>query len=142
MAINFGPFTTTLDAPGAVSLVVKAGPDPVVSCNAALFKPNTPATTPPTYTAVRNPFWPNPRTTSNVLPPIVDVFATSGTAVDTNHLVVMIAFAVLAPSTDPNFEYTALIQIMQNGQVKNQQKVALTNADLGKWHKYAFDLNV
>ena len=139
MPINFGPFQTVLDADGPVTLVIRAGPNPVVSCNAALFRPNP---VPPNYVAVRNPFWTPTQTTSNVLPPVIDVFAISGTAVATFHLVVLVGFSVLAPSTDPAFKYTALIEIMQNDMVKQRVLVELTNADLDKWHKYALDFTV
>ena len=139
MPINYGPFQAVLDAEGPVTLVIRAGPDPVVSCNAALFRPN-PA--PPNYVAVRNPFWTPTRTTSNVLPPVIDEFAISGTALANLHLVVLVAFSVLVPSTDPAFKYTALIEIVQNNTVKQRVLVELTNADLVKWHKYAIDFTV
>ncbi len=139
MSINYGPFETKLDANGAVTLAIRAGPDPVVSCNAALFRPD-PA--PPAYVAVRNPFWTPARTTSNVLPPVIDVFAPNGTVLVNRHLVVIVGFSVLAPSTDPAYEYTALIDVLQNSAVKQRVNVRLTNADLGKWHKYAIDFTI
>jgi hypothetical protein len=140
MAINYGPYLALLDAVGGVSIRIQAGVDPVVSCNIGLFAEN-PAPPPP-FVAVQSPMWPALRTTSNVLPVIFEPIAPNGALLNRRRLMVIISLSVLAPDPNPATVYGAVVQVIQNNQLKGEVPVRLTNADLQSWHQYAIDFKV
>lgn len=145
---NYGPYSAKLDRAGDVLLKIEAGPDPVVSCNAGIFKKN--ASPPPPFTPVKNPWWPHLQTASNVLGAVSTTLGAGGTELDQCQLVVLVGMTVNAPNPDPNFEYTAFISLKQAGTdrvdlgqgQKGPIEVRLKNSDLPNWHQFAIDMSV